>query len=151
MPFGSELMIEIIQTQWFPHSNRMKSDCETTLRILKSKSIPQPVIFLTLTAVRLKNFWQFLNIICFEQIEHALKEWSHGIRPIQLIPFSDEGARKRYVYISHNDILRFTWECAALIPFKVTGKMLKHVQRNGQPGGLDAYFKSLRKSALFVT
>ena len=39
----------------------------------------------------------------------------------------------------------------ALIPFELTGQTLKTVQRNGQPGGQDVYFRSLRKSwLLFV-
>jgi hypothetical protein len=51
MPFGSELMIEIIQSQWFPTSNRIKADADTTHRILEEKIIPLSIIFLTLTAV----------------------------------------------------------------------------------------------------
>ncbi len=50
-PFGSELMIELIQSQWFPSSSRVKGDVTTTNRMVKEEEIPLPMIFLTLTAV----------------------------------------------------------------------------------------------------
>ena len=50
-PFGSELMIELIQSQWFPSSSRVKGDVTTTNCMVKEEEIPLPMIFLTLTAV----------------------------------------------------------------------------------------------------
>jgi len=45
-------MVEIIQSQWFPSSSRIKGDAETTSRMLQQKTIPASMIFLSLTAVR---------------------------------------------------------------------------------------------------
>jgi hypothetical protein len=59
-PFGSELMIEIIQSQWFPTSSRIKGDAETTTRMVEEGVVPLAMIFLTLTAVRHPlNFFSF--------------------------------------------------------------------------------------------
>ncbi|PPQ90782.1 hypothetical protein CVT25_010107 [Psilocybe cyanescens] len=60
-PFFNELIVDLIECQWFPSSSRVKSDGKTTAQILKDNSLPTSIIFLVATA-----------------INHALKEWTNG-------------------------------------------------------------------------
>lgn len=51
MPFDSELIVQVIQSQWFPSSNRQKADLDTAARVFADQSIPLPMVLLTITAV----------------------------------------------------------------------------------------------------
>ena len=50
-PFDSELIVQVIQSQWFPTSNRQKADMETAARVYADQSIPLGMVLLTITAV----------------------------------------------------------------------------------------------------
>ena len=52
-PFGSELMLEIIETLWFHSSTRSKADGLITRRLLVDKKIPPVLFVLVLSAVSL--------------------------------------------------------------------------------------------------
>ncbi|KAF8958396.1 hypothetical protein BDZ97DRAFT_1762163 [Flammula alnicola] len=58
-PFGSDLIIEIIESQWFSISSRSNVDAETTTKIAEKKDLPLSIIIFVITT-----------------IEHALKGWS---------------------------------------------------------------------------
>ena len=51
MPFDSELIVQVIQSQWFPSSNRQKADLDMAARVFADQSIPLPMVLLTITAV----------------------------------------------------------------------------------------------------
>ncbi|PPQ83758.1 hypothetical protein CVT26_005421 [Gymnopilus dilepis] len=78
-PFGAQLIIDIIEAQWFPSTSRSKLDLETTNRIYEKRDLPLNVILLVVTA-----------------IEHALKEWSTNGRKATQITFSEDTARLSY-------------------------------------------------------
>lgn len=59
-------MIEIIQSQWFPSSSRIKGDAEMTTRMLEQETVPLSMIFLTLTAVCISFYFNLSQInVCF--------------------------------------------------------------------------------------
>lgn len=43
--------MQVIQSQWFPSSNRQKADLETAARVYADQSIPIAMVLLTITAV----------------------------------------------------------------------------------------------------
>jgi hypothetical protein len=43
--------VQVIQSQWFPSSNRQKADLETAARVYADQSIPIAMVLLTITAV----------------------------------------------------------------------------------------------------
>jgi len=51
-PFGTPLIVEIIESQWFSTSSRSNSDVDTTAKIVAEKTIPLSIIILILTMVR---------------------------------------------------------------------------------------------------
>ncbi|PPQ86381.1 hypothetical protein CVT26_006286, partial [Gymnopilus dilepis] len=79
-PFGAQLIIDIIEAQWFPSTSRSKLDLETTNKIFEKRDLPLNVFLLVVTA-----------------IEHALKEWSTNGRKATQITFSEDTARLRQV------------------------------------------------------
>ena len=50
-PFDSEFIVQVIQSQWFPSSNRQKADAEVSARVYKEQSIPLSIVFLSIMAV----------------------------------------------------------------------------------------------------
>ncbi|PPQ87820.1 hypothetical protein CVT26_007757 [Gymnopilus dilepis] len=50
-PFGCQLIVDIIEAQWFPSTSRSKLDLETTNRIYERKDLPLNVLLLSVTAV----------------------------------------------------------------------------------------------------
>ena len=64
-PFGSELMLKIIETLWFHSSSQSKADGLITRRLLVDKKIPSILFILVLSAVSFTFFFAFklrLNI-----------------------------------------------------------------------------------------
>ncbi|PPR06462.1 hypothetical protein CVT26_006458 [Gymnopilus dilepis] len=78
-PFGCQLIVDIIEAQWFPSTSRSKLDLETTNRIYERKDLPLNVLLLSVTA-----------------IEHGLKEWSSNGRKACQITFSEDTAKQSY-------------------------------------------------------
>ncbi|PPQ97260.1 hypothetical protein CVT26_000652 [Gymnopilus dilepis] len=78
-PFGCQLIVDIIEAQWFPSTSRSKLDLETTNRIYEKRDLPLNVLLLSVTA-----------------IEHGLKEWSANGRKACQITFSEDTAKQSY-------------------------------------------------------
>jgi len=51
LPFGCELLVNIIQHKWFPAGACAKADVKTTKRALEEKTLPLSMIFLVASAV----------------------------------------------------------------------------------------------------
>ncbi|KAF8883758.1 hypothetical protein CPB84DRAFT_1789745 [Gymnopilus junonius] len=78
-PFGAQLIVDIIEAQWFPSTSRSKLDMETTNKIYEKQDLSLNVMLLVVTA-----------------IEHALKEWSSTGKKACQITFSEDTARLSY-------------------------------------------------------
>jgi hypothetical protein len=52
MPFGSTLIYEIIESQWFSTTSRSQADAGTTARIVRERDIPIPIVILVVISVR---------------------------------------------------------------------------------------------------
>lgn len=50
-PFGAQIIIDIIEAQWFPSTSRSKLDLETTNKIYEKRDLPLNIIILVVTAV----------------------------------------------------------------------------------------------------
>lgn len=59
-PFGAQIIIDIIEAQWFPSTSRSKLDLETTNKIYEKRDLPLNVIILVVTAVRFLSHCFFL-------------------------------------------------------------------------------------------
>jgi hypothetical protein len=57
-PFDSDLIVQVIQSQWFPSSNRQKADVEAAARVYQDQRIPVPMVLLAVSAV--SNFYFYL-------------------------------------------------------------------------------------------
>ena len=51
-PFRCQLIVDIIEAQWFPSTSRSKLDLETTNKIYERRDLPLNVLLLSVTAVR---------------------------------------------------------------------------------------------------
>ena len=96
-PFGCQLIVDIIEAQWFPSTSRSKLDLETTNRIYEKRDLPLNVLLLSVTAVSSKLFLMLVDSLILQiQIEHGLKEWSANGRKACQITFSEDTAKQRY-------------------------------------------------------
>jgi hypothetical protein len=57
-PFDSDLIVQVIQSQWFPSSNRQKADVEAAAHVYKDQSIPVSMVLLAVSAV--SNYYYYL-------------------------------------------------------------------------------------------
>jgi len=73
MPFDSELIVQVIQSQWFPSSNRQKADLDTAARVFADQSIPLPMVLLTITAVN--RFLQGAIYSLYVQLDWTCATW----------------------------------------------------------------------------
>lgn len=53
-PFGCQLIVDIIEAQWFPSTSRSKLDLETTNKIYERRDLPLNVLLLAVTAVSVR-------------------------------------------------------------------------------------------------
>ena len=61
-PFGCQLIVDIIEAQWFPSTSRSKLDLETTNQIYERRDLPLNVLLLSVTAVSGVSWGCFLSI-----------------------------------------------------------------------------------------
>ena len=50
-PFGAQIIIDIIEAQWFPSTSRSKLDLETTNKMYEKRDLPLNAILLVVTGV----------------------------------------------------------------------------------------------------
>ncbi|KAF9475807.1 hypothetical protein BDN70DRAFT_935557 [Pholiota conissans] len=77
-PFGCDLIVDIIEAQWFSTTSRSNADAETSAKIAAEKDLPLTIIILAVTV-----------------IEHAIKEWNNG-RKATPLAFTEDIAKQSY-------------------------------------------------------
>jgi hypothetical protein len=102
-PFGHPIITDLMRAQW---CSKGKADVQTFKKLCTMKQIPDSIIILVVTAVRLisaKVVPKCTNIsYCESQAENAITEWSTGeYIPIQ---FSEEVCSRRYITFYIKDL-----------------------------------------------
>lgn len=70
-PFGCQLIVDIIEAQWFPSTSRSKLDLETTNKIYERRDLPLNVLLLSVTAVSITAI--LLHLFYFSSHWHSYR------------------------------------------------------------------------------
>jgi hypothetical protein len=92
VPFGHPIIDDIIRTQWF---GKGRADVQTYKKMVGIGKVPEFVIILVVTAVRVRPITGLLLMMAnlLLQVENALMEWSSGDHIA--LQFSDDAASSR--------------------------------------------------------